>query len=181
MGAIVAFLKTLYQHKEKIILGILVLAFAGVAVVYLRARKPGNSPSDNNKNSKNPKGLVDGWKPAPPRKPQTFKAGSLNNAYPLDMYLKLADKRNIFEKPQKSGGPGKKKEVQWATIKVKSVFDPTQSGSYIAIIEVDKRSRIVKEGQQFEGYEVRRIDGVRGCLSITMRETDEEKEFCKEE
>ena len=180
MDAILAFLKTLYQHKEKIILGILVLAFAGVGFVQLRGKKNSNSPSGQDNN---PAPITDGWKPAPARQPQAFAAaGSLDNPYPLDKYLKLTEKRNIFEKPQTASAKGTKdKEVQWASIKVKSVFDPTQSGSYIAIIEVDKKSRIVKEGQQFEGYEVRRIDGVRGCLSITMRETDEEKEFCKEE
>lgn len=179
MDAILAFLKTLYQHKEKIILGLLILAFAGVGFVQLRVKKNSDSPDGE---EKNPTPITGDWKPAPMRQPQVFPVGSLDNPYPLDKYLELTKKRNIFERPQTASAKGTKgKEVQWASIKVKSVFDPTQSGSYIAIIEVDKKSRIVKEGQQFEGYEVRRIDGVRGCLSITMRETDEEKEFCKEE
>jgi hypothetical protein len=178
LDAILAFLKKVYQHKEKIILGILVLAFIGVAVTQLRVKKNTDSPGGGNDN---PTRIIDGWKPAPRRQPQSYKIESLNNPYPLATYVKLAEKKNIFEKPQKSEAAKQGKEAEWASIKVKSVFDPTQSGSYIAIIEVDKRSRIVKEGQQFEGYEVRRIDGVRGCLSITKRGTDEEKEFCKEE
>ncbi len=180
MGAILAFLKVIYEQKEKVILGILVLAFAGVAYFQLKAEK--NSASDNN-GGKNPDQLTYGdWKPAPSRTPQKYEVTPLRNEYPLATYFKLLGSRNIFGKPRRERGVDKgKAEPEWPKIRVKSVFDPTQSGSYIAIIEVDKRSRIVKEGQQFEGFEVRRIDGVRSCLTISKRQLDEEKEFCKEE
>lgn len=180
MSAILAFLRLIYEHKEKIILGVLVLAFAGVAFFQWRAKRGGDS---NNSDGKNPDEFIYGdWKPAPPREPKTYKAPPLENEYPLETYYELLGNKNIFGKPRRErGGDKEETEPEWPNIRVKSVFDPTQSGSYIAIIEVDKRSRIVKEGQQFEGFEVRRIDGVRSCLTISRRQVDEEKEFCKEE
>ena len=176
MDAIVAFLRALYEQREKIVLGVLIVALAGVAFVQFRSKKNGNS------NGNNPDELIkDDWTPAPPRTPGAFDVVSLNNRYPLEEYAKLATKRNVFERQQAAtdGGPATEM-TEWAELKVKSVFDPTQSGSYIAIIELDKRSRIVKEGQQFEGYEVLRIDGVRRCLNVRKRDTKEEKEFCEE-
>ena len=176
MDAIIAFLRPIYEQREKIILGVLVLALAGVAFVQLRQKK--NSGS----NDKNPSEFVnDDWKPAPPRTPESYDITPLINLYPLENYSEWLDKRNVFRRPQteREGGSGEKSE-EWAELNVKSVFDPTQSGSYIAIIEVDKRSRIVKEGQQFEGYEVLRIDGVRGCLTVSRRDSKDEKEFCEE-
>ncbi len=179
MEAILTFLKSVNTHKEKIILGILLLAFSVVGYQQYRLKKTLTTTNGG----KNPQQEIkDGWKPAPPRKPDSFAIPPIDNPYPLNAYDKLLAKRNIFEKPQKE----KKKEAaektaEWANFKVKSVFDPTQSGSYIAIIEVDKRSRIVKEGQRFDDYEVQRIDGVRSCLSIRMSTLNEEREFCKEE
>jgi len=178
LGAIVAFLKSVYAHKEKIVLGILLLAFAGVGYQQYKLKKNVEPAGAGNPE----KVLQDDFKPAPPRTPVSFDLPSLNNPYPLDTYYNLATKRNVFERPQKDKEKEKQeKVVEWANFKVKSVFDPTQSGSYIAIIEVDKRSRIVKEGQQFDDYQVQRIDGVRSCLSIQMRALGEEREFCKEE
>jgi len=178
LGSILGYLKRAYGHKEKIILGILLIAFIGVGYQQYRLKK--NVPVENG--SGNPGSLNDGWTPSPSRTPTSYSVPPMANPYPLDTYYTLAARKNIFEKPQKEKEKGKKEEAaQWANIKVKSVFDPTQSGSYIAIIEVDKRSRIVKEGQQFDDYEVQRIDGVKSCLSIRMRALNEEKEFCKEE
>ena len=175
MDAIIAFLRPVYEQRDKIILGVLVLALAGVAFVQVRQKK--NSDS----NGKNPDEFInDGWKPSPARTPQSYDILPLINRYPLESYSEWITEKNIFGKPQKEkgGGPGGK-ETEWAELKVKSVFDPTQSGSYIAIIELDKRSRIVKEGQQFEGYEVLRIDGVRRCLTVSRRDSKDEKEFCE--
>jgi hypothetical protein len=179
LGAILAFLKSVYGHKEKVIFGILVLVFIGVGYQQYKLKKN----IVPNKSDSNPgESVSDNWKPSPPRKAVSYGFRALQNPYPLDTYEKLVSRKNIFEKPQKEKTAKKEeKAAEWATIKVKSVFDPTQSGSYIAIIEVDKRSRIVKEGQQFDDYEVQRVDGVRSCLSIRMKTLDEEREFCKEE
>lgn len=178
MAAFLAFLKSVYGHKEKIILGILVIIFLGVGYQQYKLKK---NYDPNNGKSNPGESVKDNWKPSPPRKPTQYALRHLENPYPLDTYEKLIAKRNIFEKPQKERAKGKEeKPAEWAKIKVKSVFDPTQSGSYIAIIEVDKRSRIVKEGQQFDDYEVQRIDGVRSCLSIRLRSLNEEREYCKE-
>jgi len=72
-------------------------------------------------------------------------------------------------------------DMEWANIKVKSVFDPTQAGNYVATIEVDKRKRWVKEADRFDGYEVLRIDGTSKCVAIIKLDSKKEKEFCTEE
>ena len=54
----------------------------------------------------------------------------------------------------------------------------------IAIIEVDGKREVVKEGGQLGDYSVTRIDGVRNCLTIVKRgsESGEDKrEFCEGE
>lgn len=175
MSSILAYLKIIYGHKEKVILGILIITFAVVGYQQYKLKKDvivkgkGDQPGE----------LKHDY--SPPRPAASYSVHPLTNPYPLDAYKKLVG-RNVFEKPQKEKDRGREeKKAEWANIKVKSVFDPTQSGSYIAIIEVDKRSRIVKEGQKFDDYEVQRIDGVKSCLSIRMGALNEEKEFCKEE
>jgi len=180
LGAILAFLKSLYEYKEKVVLGLLIVAFVSMAVVQVRLKKKSEASGNS---GKNPDELIsDGWKPAPPRTATQYDVPMLTNPYPLERYYKLLGQKNIFGKPAKDLGKGRGPErTEWLNIRVKSVFDPTQTGNYIAIIEVDKKSRIVKEGQQFEGYEVKRIDGVRSCLTMSWRELDEEREFCKEE
>jgi hypothetical protein len=175
LSSILAYLKIIYFHKEKIVFGILIIAFA--AIGYQQYKLKGSLAENGGNNPGNKGGDF-----SPPRKPASYSVRPLTNPYPLDTYHKLVAKKNVFAKPAKEESKAQQgKKVEWATIKVKSVFDPTQSGSYIAIIEVDKRSRIVKEGQQFDDYEVQRIDGVKSCLSIRMRALDEEREFCKEE
>lgn len=172
MSSILAFLKAIYEHKEKIILGALIIAFAGVAYVQVK-KNQGLEP-----NGDNPDEIISGDL-KPPREPTVFKAPGLGNPYPLQKYPKLVG--DIFSPPAVERRGPEERELKWAQIRVKSVFDPTQSGSYIAIVEVDNRSRIVKEGQLFDNYEVRRIDGVRSCVIIFRRDTDEEREFCKQE
>ena len=181
MGAIVSFVKFIYEEKEKIILGILILAFVGVAFVQIRSKKKNDS---NNGGGKSPEQLVRGnWTPKARRKPQSYNVPAVTSPFPLTKYYELFSNRNIFGRPQKdkAGETVGVKKPEWANIRVKSVFDPTHSGNYIAIIEVNKRSRIVREGQLFEGHEVLRIDGVRNCLTIGRRDLKDEKEFCKEE
>ncbi|MBI5118707.1 hypothetical protein HZA56_19740 [Candidatus Poribacteria bacterium] len=179
MGAILAFLKSVYEQKEKVILGILVLALAIVAYVQTR----GNEDDEPNEGeSKNPKQLIDDdWKPAPPREAGSYSVPAVTSPFPMSKYLQLLEGKEVFGKPRTEGDKGKAGKEEWADIKVKSIFDPTHTGSYIAILEMNKRSRIVKEGEQFEGYEVRRIDGVRNCLTMIRREWKDEKEFCKEQ
>ncbi|MBI4830838.1 MAG: hypothetical protein HY801_04640, partial [Candidatus Lindowbacteria bacterium] len=87
MSAILAFLKTVYEHKEKVILGILVLALAAVAFVQTRSKK--NSDSDEG-NGKNPKQFInDEWKPAPPRPPGSYRVPAVNSPVPLSNYLDM--------------------------------------------------------------------------------------------
>ena len=180
MSAILAFLKSLYEHKEKVILGVLFVAFVSVAYIQYKAKKKVASENGG-------EGSVSIIKfdPKPPREPATYFVPPFDNPFGVEEHRELVKKRDVFAKPEKAK-PGKQqdKKEEWAQIRVKSVFDPTQSGSYIAIIEVNKRSRIVQEGDLFGTYEVERIDGVRNCLTISWREAKEvenRKEFCKED
>lgn len=179
MSAILAFLKSLYQHKEKIILGILLIAFVSVAYVQVKAKKK-TAPENG---GDNPVDIIK-FDPKPARKAAEYPVPVFDNPFGIKKHLNLIQ-RDIFVQPKKETTRGKEdKKEEWADIRVKSVFDPTQSGSYIAIIEVDKRSRIVKVGDQFGVYEVERVDGVRNCLTIywsQAKEVDNRKEFCKED
>jgi hypothetical protein len=147
----------------------------------MRGGKDRDNGSDDGKNPTEE--LVGGKKPEPPRKPKSYAMPSVGNKYPLTTYFGLV-KKNIFGKTLAQGPDGASQEPEWAAIKVKSIFDPTRSGSFIAVIEADKITRFVKEGESFEGYEVQRIDGVRNCLTIVRRGSGSakgEREFCKEE
>ena len=181
MSAVLAFLKFIYRHKEKIILGVMIVAFAGVASIQWKAKKGGEA---DGKGGANTGGIVqpdDNKTSPPPRKPESFVVPPVSNTYPLETYAKLAAKKDIFEEPARERRDrGEDKPKEWAQINVKSIFDATRSGSYIAIIEVDKRRRFVKEGEQFDEYTVQRIDGVRNCLTIVRRGEEGEKEFCRE-
>lgn len=180
MSAIFAFFRIIYEQKEKVILGILVIAFVGVAFLQWKSRKNGNSDSDGGKSVEQ---LVQGnWKPSPPREPRSYSVPALTSPYKLERYLELIGGRNIFEKPGTQADKGRTiEEARWPAIRVKSIFDPTRSNKYIAIIEVDKHSRIVKEGDEFDGFEVMRIDGIRNCLTIQSSALREDKEFCKKD
>ena len=181
MNAVLAFLKFLFRHKEKIILGIMLIAFAAVAYTQWEIIKERNSSSQDDE-GENPNDTPEDDKPVPPaRKPESFRVPRLINKYGKDTYVELVTARDIFKEPEKKKrGSEPEKPKEWAEVNVKSVFDPTRAGSYIAIIEVDKRRRFVKEGEQFDEYTVKRIDGVRNCLTIERR-GEGEREFCKEE
>ncbi len=175
MSAIIQFLKLLNEHKEKIIFGVLVIAFIVVGAVLLREKEGGEG-------GKPPK--AGGGRKTPPREAKAYPALLLGNSHPLELLLENAAPE-IFV-PSESGADGgddEKKNV-WAEIKVKSIFDATRSGSFIAIIEVDKKRMFVREGERFGELSVKRIDGIRKCLTIVRRgsqEEDEEKEFCTED
>ncbi len=91
------------------------------------------------------------------------------------------DLREIFHLEER---PCNSRQWTWPEdIKVEKIWEPSQgSGDYMAIIEVDKRNRIVKEGQQFEGLEVAVLDGQRRCILLrtTELEEQEEREFCSQ-
>ncbi|MEW5902399.1 MAG: hypothetical protein AB1715_13120, partial [Acidobacteriota bacterium] len=151
-------------------------------VAFIQVKGP--KKQDNGGEGKNPTELTPGGKkPGPPRTPESYEMPVVDNTYPMATYLKVLEK-NIFGKTVSEGPGGAGQEPEWAAIKVKSIFDPTRSGSFIAVIEVDKVTRFVKEGESFEGYEIQRIDGVKNCLTIVRRRSGRakgEKEFCKEE
>ena len=65
-----------------------------------------------------------------------------------------------------------------ANIKVKSVFDPTMSGTYMARLEIGGRKQFVKEGDQFDDYEVLRIDGEGQCVTLRKSGSAREEDFC---
>ncbi len=184
MSAILAFIKLVYEHKEKVILGVMIVAFAGVAAYQWKAGKNGGSDGTSDGNSSGANG---GEGAVSARKPKTYKVTGVANQYPLEKTLQFVKKRDVFAESGIEGAGSKQGGEQggeWAEIKVKSIFDPTRSGSYIAIIEVDDRRRFVQEGERFGEYEIRRIDGVRKCLTIVRRGSGsggDEKEFCKEE
>ncbi|RJP65376.1 MAG: serine/threonine protein kinase [Candidatus Abyssobacteria bacterium SURF_17] len=69
-------------------------------------------------------------------------------------------------------------EDEWPPIRIKSVFDPNGSGSYIAIMELNKRSRFVREGDRIDAYEVVRMDGEKQCLILRESSSEREREFC---
>ena len=175
MSAILVYLRLLYEHKEKIILGALVIAFIGVGADLLKEenseKKPPKPPNGNGTTT--------------PREPEKYTAPYLGNLHPRDVIIENTGPE-IFtpaEGPDKTDG---EKEAVWAEIIIKSVFDATRSGSFIAIMEVDKKRMFVKEGQQFgDGdYQVTRIDGVKKCLTIVKRGSQSEenkKEFCTED
>lgn len=185
MSAILAFLKLIYEQKEKVILGVMIAAFIGASAYQWKAIKDdgkgGNTGGGNSSGG-------DGKRPSPPvRKPKTFAVPQVTNQHSLDTIVELVLKRDIFKAPgtdRSTPGLGSEKSSEWAKINVKSIFDPTRSGTYIAIIEVDDRRRFVKEGERFGEYEIRRIDGVRNCLTIVRRGSargGEEREFCEKE
>ena len=176
MGAILGFLKLLYEHKEKIILGALIIAFTGVGYTYWK------KSGDEGKNG-----------PEPPPKPPTgtaleikakkYKIPNLGNRSPIEKQLAHTDE-GIFTIPEQTEGTTDTVEqAEWPTIVIKSIFDATRSGTFIAIIEVNGKREFMKEGEDFlEFYEVRRIDGVRNCLTIVKRKSksgEDEREFCK--
>jgi len=183
LSSILALFKLIYKNKEKVVLGAVIVAFVGVGVYQWRAK--GSDDSTDNSGDD----LSGDRKPSkPPRGADTFQVPQFGNQYPLPKIIELtAEKKNIFETPKdrKAGsGKGGQQGSKWAKVVIKSIFDATRSGSYIAIIEVDERRRFVKEGERFGEYEVRRIDGVKKCLTIVRRGSGsegDEKEFCTEE
>ena len=177
MGAILGFLKLLYEHKEKIILGALIIAFTGVGYTYWKDKQGGDTPV------KPPRPV----KIDPPvddeLKVPKYKIPNLGNHTPIDQQWALTDK-GIFTIPEPTEGETDTPQADvWPTIVIKSIFDATRSGTFIAIIEVNGKREFMKEGEDFqEYYEVRRIDGVRNCLTIVKSKSksgEDEREFCK--
>ena len=177
MGAILGFLKLLYEHKEKIILGALIIAFTGVGYDHWKGSGEGGPPDDNGG------GTTNGKKPPPPPPVGKYEIPNLGNRTTIDVQLANTDE-NIFVIPETKEGPTDTAQpAEWPTIVIKSIFDATRSGTFIAIIEVNGKREFMKEGEDFqEYYEVRRIDGVRNCLTIVKRKSqsgEDEREFCK--
>ncbi len=156
----------------------MIVAFAGVAYTQWKYKKERGASGTNPGGSTQTGGS---GQSSPPRKPQSFRIPVVGNRYPLNTYLKVAAE-DPFKEPEREK-PGKKPDEpkKWAEINIKSIFDPTRSGSYIAIIEINDRRRFVKEGDQFDEYMVYRIDGVKNCLTIERRGEEQKREFCKEE
>jgi hypothetical protein len=175
LGAILGFLKRLYEHKEKIILGALVIAFIGVGYFTWKERK---NPNPNGGELEIP--TADGG-PPPVEK---YPIPNLGNQVALETQWELTDDE-IFEKPEtEESESGEEQEAEWPTIEIRSIFDITKSGNFIAIIEINGKREFKKEGETFlDQYEVRRIDGVRNCLTIVKRGAksgENEREFCKD-
>ena len=110
---------------------------------------------------------------------------SLGNSLAIDNQLTLTDD-GIFKKPEvDKKKPDGDQPTEWPTIVIRSIFDATKSGTFIAIIEINGKRAFMKEGEVFlEFYLVRRIDGVRNCINIVKRGSksgeEEEREFCKD-
>lgn len=79
----------------------------------------------------------------------------------------------------------KPKAKDWPEIRIRSIWQDEPSGLNIANIEVESKSGTIleglTEGESYEGFEVRWIDGEKNCLILGRPESDEEKEFCKED
>jgi len=177
LGAILGFFKLLYEHKEKIILAVLIVAVASVGYGYWKKLGDGTSPTEN--------GNGPGAKPPPPPPPPPppVEIPKLGNVIPLEEEWKLTDE-SIFTKPVPVEQTEEEtQQAEWPKIEVKSIFDATKSGNFFAIIEVNGKREFLKEGAVFnEFYAVKRIDGVRNCLTIVKRRSESgenEKEFCK--
>jgi hypothetical protein len=185
LSTVLVFFKFLYRQKEKIVLVVMIVAFAGV--IFVQWKSGENDETGGNKGGNSDNGIqpIAQPKSPAPRKPLSFKTPPAANEYSAAKYIKVVTPpsggKGIFEKPEKEKRQQESdKPKEWADIKIKNIFDATRSGSYVAIIEVDKRRRFVKEGEQFLEYTVQRIDGVRNCLTIVRRGEEGEKEFCKE-
>jgi hypothetical protein len=181
LSQILGFLKLLYEHKEKIILGALVVVFVGVGAFQWKEIKGEGS---DGKGGSNAGGPVDPKPKTKPRPPTKYPIPQFGNQSSLNTYLEITDP-GIFVPPKQEGESksGEPTEKKWAQIKVKSIFDATKSGSFIAIIEVDRKRMFVKEGEQFGEYSVDRIDGVRNCMTIGRRGSksgEGKREFCEE-
>ena len=74
----------------------------------------------------------------------------------------------------------RKAESDWPDITVEGVSDPNDSGNHVAIMEVDGRRRIAREGYRMGAYEVVSMDKEYGCVTIENSESGETQEFCKE-
>ena len=174
MGAILGFLKSLYEHKEKIILGALVIASIGVG--YIKWKDQKSPDPDGGETDKIP--VASGG----PIDPQSYSVPRIGNSTSLETQWALVDE-GIFEIPEREKGPGGDKVDEWPTIVIRSIFDATKTNNYIAIMEINGKREFKKEGEIFlESYEVRRIDGVRNCLTIVKRgSSGEQREFCKED
>jgi hypothetical protein len=182
LGAILGFLKRLYEHKEKIILGLVVIASIGFGYVQWKEWKGGDEGDGPEKNGETGGIPVPDDTPLPP--PPSYAVPNLGNRVSLENQWTLAD-NGIFEKPEPKEGPDATDQpAAWPTIVIRSIFDATKSGTFIAIIEINGKREFKKEGEFFlDSYEVRRIDGVRNCLTIVKRGSitgEEEKEFCKD-
>lgn len=91
----------------------------------------------------------------------------------------------LDEKSERSGNEAKEEDqsnivddTEWAEFEVKTVFDPTGSGEYVASIRLDGRPKIVSEGAKFEDYEVLKIDGSEKCIIVIKNNSENGKVFC---
>lgn len=90
--------------------------------------------------------------------------------------------RSSFQVEGKSWEPMKCVTWEWPEIQIKRIFeDPEKPGVYVAVIEADKKSRFVIEGERFEGLEVVFVDSTSNCVHLKSAELDEEKTVCIEE
>jgi hypothetical protein len=186
LGAILGLLKLLYEHKEKILLGALIIAFAGVGYMH-REKIMGGDPSADNakgppKKPKKPPRADDKGK-GDTKKTKKYPIPNLGNRLSVEQMWALTDEE-IFVIPEAGQDATEETaEVRWPTIEIKSIFDPTKSGNFFAIIEVNGRREIKKEGETIEQhYLLRNIDGIRNCLTIINRKSpggNDEREFCK--
>ncbi len=86
-----------------------------------------------------------------------------------------------LQPPEETGSARKKGGTRnWPDIILKNIFDPKQSGEYVAILEVDNTRKYVREGKRLDGYEVVSIDAEEECVTIGRSGSREEREFCKE-
>jgi hypothetical protein len=176
LGKLIGFFKSLFEHKEKVVLGVLLIAFIWVSVAQWDEIMGGGSGEEIG-NSPAPKPSD------PPRVPQKYGVPKFGNEVPPEDIFELVN-AGIFTRPEdvEPGDADKPKVPVWAKINIRSIFDATQSGSFIAIIDVDNIRKFVKEGETFGDYTIKRIDGVKSCITLSRRGSagsEDTKEFCK--
>lgn len=173
MNALLTVGRTLLAHREKVVLGAMVVLCAVLGLLSVR------------RETVEPEQVRPPRPPGPPVPPTEYKPYQLENDRSLeDLRKQLEGRTSIFLRAQggggsAGGGPG---VAVWPVIEVRRVFQPTPDGPWVAQLTVDGRSYFPREGQVFanNNLELVRIDRTRKCAEILRRADDATKEFCEQ-
>lgn len=182
MNALLAFSRTLLAHREKVVLGLMMLLCATLAMLALRPTEGASSGEEELKREDLDR-LMQGW--SKPRSAQAFPKAHLTSDRSWDEASRFLDKRSPFRPGAGSttkAGPVDGGGTDWPAIVVRQVSQPTPGGQWIAQVSVAGKAYVVREGRDFykKEFELVRIDKTRLCVEVLRRLDDEVREFCKE-